>query len=965
LQYQIQQADQQYLKLRRNKQPVVAPLDDNDPMRSLRTTSMGTIKKPRKLCRRAPTNLSGRIMEGVDQHPLFSFPERKKPKGAVLLKEPGSPLPAASQAKSSQPKRRRDSQRKKEPKNEPKTEKEKDKDIVKLEAVDDDTAARPARKRRNTKDESPKSPLFTPPTTPSSTPKLSEKKKKTLKTRDFDIDNVVIPFGMGSACTIPVIQYKEILTPKWRSVQAPDFKSAQKRKPAASPACSPDVSPHPSPLPSPSTSPVDPQPLAMSQTIQLQLPPFKKRSPSGTNLNGSANGVAEIRREDPPPARFSVLEEHDHAEQPAPNGDSSDEDTSDEAFAHRHLKQEVSERQRYLLPKKKKADTAGDSAITDLFVTTEDLLSSYSPNPTGSLLNNELFSHANSEEEEEADEADSPESPRSGSLSLKKEKLKEKFARIRSSYGVSEESASPTKQQVRSFSAPSSSSKRSRLLSGNESDESSESEGSAASDDGSDSKQEEEEEYTEYHKRKKRLKPKPATTRSERARARAEAAAAKAAAQRAKRAALKAAKQALEAAEGTKVASPESDASEQHAEQQEAEYSEAEEQFSTELEWDSQRSTEDKWWWDSALSWEVIPPCANSEEGGSLKIKIRRKNQAPIAQQNSAPPDDTPTPPVDTQSLASENDALTSATPPAQVEDLVSDDAPLETEGLPQYSEVRSDSLSVPPELADEQDHGQHIANAAPDISHAEEHRTGAAEPASEVPPTNEATLQDAAVVQPVEPLLEDPPQFKEPVPESPPSAELPHDDSEEAITLLEVEPFFHEDTAIPKMETEAQPDEASTQPPQQQTHKAIYIQTNARQDNNTPMDVDAALAHTIATTATNSPLPPGISAIDITDTPTEIDLQPPPQHTDIYSYSETYTYTHENPTDTNPQDNSPDAYSSPPTLIASPDDDIILLSPLRTDYTEEEYTPSSFPTTTSTMTTDDNLVFHTPDTPS
>lgn len=73
LQYQIHQADQQYLKLRRGKQPVVPPVENGD-MCSVRTSGMGALKKSRKLCRRAPTNLSGRIVEGAESHPLFSFP---------------------------------------------------------------------------------------------------------------------------------------------------------------------------------------------------------------------------------------------------------------------------------------------------------------------------------------------------------------------------------------------------------------------------------------------------------------------------------------------------------------------------------------------------------------------------------------------------------------------------------------------------------------------------------------------------------------------------------------------------------------------------------------------------------------------------------------------------------------------------------------------------------------------------
>jgi len=45
-------------------------------------------------------------------------------------------------------------------------------------------------------------------------------RKKSLRTRDFDIDNIVIPFNLtGSAQHIPVIRPKEIFVPVWKNIE--------------------------------------------------------------------------------------------------------------------------------------------------------------------------------------------------------------------------------------------------------------------------------------------------------------------------------------------------------------------------------------------------------------------------------------------------------------------------------------------------------------------------------------------------------------------------------------------------------------------------------------------------------------------------------------------------------------------------------------------------------------------------
>ena len=55
------------------------------------------------------------------------------------------------------------------------------------------------------------------PSTP--TLPLSARRKKGVTTPSFDIDNIVIPYSMASSTRLEKLEYKEIITPKWREVE--------------------------------------------------------------------------------------------------------------------------------------------------------------------------------------------------------------------------------------------------------------------------------------------------------------------------------------------------------------------------------------------------------------------------------------------------------------------------------------------------------------------------------------------------------------------------------------------------------------------------------------------------------------------------------------------------------------------------------------------------------------------------
>ena len=73
---------------------------------------------------------------------------------------------------------------------------------------------------------SPWSPGVSHPPTPSLTPGLTpqgssaRKKKTSHSTPLFDINNIVIPYSMASSTRLEKLEYKEIITPRWRALEA-------------------------------------------------------------------------------------------------------------------------------------------------------------------------------------------------------------------------------------------------------------------------------------------------------------------------------------------------------------------------------------------------------------------------------------------------------------------------------------------------------------------------------------------------------------------------------------------------------------------------------------------------------------------------------------------------------------------------------------------------------------------------
>ena len=57
------------------------------------------------------------------------------------------------------------------------------------------------------------------PATPT-LPLSATKKKKGITTPSFDIDNIVIPYSIACSTRLEKLEYKEIVTPKWREVES-------------------------------------------------------------------------------------------------------------------------------------------------------------------------------------------------------------------------------------------------------------------------------------------------------------------------------------------------------------------------------------------------------------------------------------------------------------------------------------------------------------------------------------------------------------------------------------------------------------------------------------------------------------------------------------------------------------------------------------------------------------------------
>jgi len=87
---------------------------------------------------------------------------------------------------------------------------------------------------------SPWSPGVSRPPTPNLTPGLtpqgsSVRKKKALhSTPLFDINNIVIPYSMASSTRLEKLEYKEIITPRWRTLEASQGAETKEKSPAGS-----------------------------------------------------------------------------------------------------------------------------------------------------------------------------------------------------------------------------------------------------------------------------------------------------------------------------------------------------------------------------------------------------------------------------------------------------------------------------------------------------------------------------------------------------------------------------------------------------------------------------------------------------------------------------------------------------------------------------------------------------------
>lgn len=128
----------------------------------------------------------------------------------------------------------------------------------------------------------------------------SLKKKKGVTTPQYDINNIVIPYSILSTTTrLEKLEYKEIITPKWRKV---------------------------------SSHPAAPPPLPNGEHIQTEL------KPEGVKENGVVrNGGESVQQNGD---KETVNFDHDI--------ESDEEDDSDTVFAIRHDRCEAKERNRYL-----------------------------------------------------------------------------------------------------------------------------------------------------------------------------------------------------------------------------------------------------------------------------------------------------------------------------------------------------------------------------------------------------------------------------------------------------------------------------------------------------------------------------------------------------------------------------------------------------------------------------------------
>eukprot|EP01113_Clastostelium_recurvatum_P051426 TRINITY_DN999_c0_g1_i2.p1 TRINITY_DN999_c0_g1~~TRINITY_DN999_c0_g1_i2.p1 ORF type:complete len:1139 (+),score=303.07 TRINITY_DN999_c0_g1_i2:181-3597(+) len=377
LQQQVAVSEQQIDKMRKAKQKVLPvwadpsyPASLGPDHQSLRTAGMTPPKKSRKLCRRAVTAMGKPAvpMDAATCHPLFSFASANEPQvsdheplpAPRPPRHPSSSVPGASSAR-----------------------RHKDRD-------------RSRHRHRMSEDDFDSD----------SSNEVMPIKRKKLTNKDYDLDNVVIPFSIsGSNFSIPVTQYKEIDTPKWRSVsmadapvpsspasglRSPPLRTrplaasdtpqtrpvplSTRRKLTLSQIVPPleldkNVSPRgetsqssqtqPSPPPMLPSSPLMSPSLSQSIHINISESQAAFLTPQDVGEEPPALPEEVVRTEQRMVARFNELAESTDASSESaaapsvvPNGDggssTSEEDTDNEVYARRHVKRELEERRRYL-----------------------------------------------------------------------------------------------------------------------------------------------------------------------------------------------------------------------------------------------------------------------------------------------------------------------------------------------------------------------------------------------------------------------------------------------------------------------------------------------------------------------------------------------------------------------------------------------------------------------------------------
>lgn len=404
LKYQLEIAEKEYSKERNEKEKIVPLYNKEDAdHQSLRTAGCTKPQKNRRLVTRPIPPIGPRILPSdARQHPLFSLNVRHQvsledyfsDEAEFLSTEMMSPQTNASSNKKSTP--RSSSASSSDKKSSTQSRK--------------NSSTRPT----NSPFDSP-TPVHRgpgrPPGSGSRTPRTpqtpSSLKNKGLRTRDFDIDSIVIPFSM-SPTIIPSKPVKEIHTPRWQIIEDP-MNSTHSNEDVTSPKLtspritSPQLSPpsltetqllrNPTAGAGESDTEEDDNVKKKKRKLEENSPPLQFQtqfsletsfnytlSASSSMILNTTNSISSITTTTTPSdlkPSFKLIESTDDLLSPSQSSmgcniltsmqneqselkeqestdqseqHASDEDTSDEAFALRHMCCELIERKRYILP---------------------------------------------------------------------------------------------------------------------------------------------------------------------------------------------------------------------------------------------------------------------------------------------------------------------------------------------------------------------------------------------------------------------------------------------------------------------------------------------------------------------------------------------------------------------------------------------------------------------------------------